>query len=228
MAWQNSHGFNSAALTPHESRMSNVLSAWRGFAGVLMRYVLVLGAITFMAEPAFSGQAAKVTQILDGIANPQVRDQMRVPVALSFLLPAGLKGLFCSLMLMGVISGDAIALHSWGSILIQDVVLPLRRRPLSQREHLRLLRWAIAGVAAFAFVFSLFFSQTQDLILWWTITGTVFIGGAGSVIIGGLYWKRGTTAAAWSAMLAGSGLSCSASPCSSSIRNSRSIASGSA
>ena len=35
------------------------------------------------------------------------------------------------------------------------------------------------------------------------ITGAIYIGGAGSVIIGGLYWKRGTTAGAWTAMIVG-------------------------
>ena len=34
------------------------------------------------------------------------------------------------------------------------------------------------------------------------LTGAIFVGGAGSAIIGGLYWKRGTTAAAWTAMVA--------------------------
>jgi SSS family solute:Na+ symporter len=207
MAWQNSHGFNSAALTPHESRMSNILAAWRGFAGVLMRTVLVMSAITFMGNPAFATQSAAVHDILHSISNPQVQDQMRVPVALSLLLPVGLKGLFCSLMLLGVISGDAIAMHSWGSIFIQDVVMPLYQKPISQKQHLRLLRFSITGVAVFAFFFSLFFSQTQDIVLWWTITGSVFVGGAGSVIIGGLYWKKGTTAAAWCAVLTGSSLS---------------------
>ena len=39
------------------------------------------------------------------------------------------------------------------------------------------------------------------------LTGAVFVGGAGSAIIGGLYWSRGTTAAAWSAMVIGMTLS---------------------
>ena len=39
------------------------------------------------------------------------------------------------------------------------------------------------------------------------LTATVFVGGAGSVIIGGLYWSRGTTPAAWAAMLTGMVLS---------------------
>jgi SSS family solute:Na+ symporter len=35
------------------------------------------------------------------------------------------------------------------------------------------------------------------------MTGAIYLGGAGAVIIGGLYWKRGTTAAAWSATITG-------------------------
>lgn len=40
--------------------------------------------------------------------------------------------------------------------------------------------------------------------MWFAITGAVWLGGAGVVIIGGLYWKRGTTAAAWTALIIGS------------------------
>ena len=35
------------------------------------------------------------------------------------------------------------------------------------------------------------------------LVGALFIAGAGSVVIGGFYWKRGTTQAAWAAMLTG-------------------------
>ena len=43
--------------------------------------------------------------------------------------------------------------------------------------------------------------------MFFDITGAVFLGGAGSVIIGGLYWKRGTTGGAWAAMITGAILS---------------------
>src|SRR5205807_939227 len=49
--------------------------------------------------------------------------------------------------------------------------------------------------------------QTEYIFFWWTITQTIYIGGAGAAIIGGLYWKKGTTAAAWSALITGSTLS---------------------
>ena len=39
--------------------------------------------------------------------------------------------------------------------------------------------------------------------MYMALTGAIFLGGAGAVIVGGLYWKRGTTFGAWSAMIIG-------------------------
>jgi len=94
-------------------------------------------------------------------------------------------------------------MHSWGSIFVQDVLIPLRGRPLEPKRHLWVLRGSILFVAAFTFVFSLVFQQSQAIFLFFAITGAIFAGGSGAVIIGGLYWKRGTTAAAFTAMILG-------------------------
>jgi SSS family solute:Na+ symporter len=63
------------------------------------------------------------------------------------------------------------------------------------------------AVAVLGFFFSLLFKQTDYIMMFFTITGAIYIGGAGAVILGGLYWKRGTTTGAWSAMIVGSTLS---------------------
>jgi SSS family solute:Na+ symporter len=82
--------------------------------------------------------------------------------------------------------------------------MPFRRKRLSQEQHLKLLRWSIFGVAVFIFFFSLLFQQSEYIFLFFAITGAIFAGGSGAVIIGGLYWKRGTAPAAWTALITGS------------------------
>jgi SSS family solute:Na+ symporter len=57
------------------------------------------------------------------------------------------------------------------------------------------------------FLFGALFHPTEYMAMWWLITESIFVGGAGACIIGGLYWKRGTTAGAWTGMLVGSTLS---------------------
>ncbi len=206
MAWQGNQGFNCAAASPHEAKMGRVLASWRGYAMGLMLTLLSLCAYTALHHPDF---AARTTVILHGLAridNPQVQEQMRVPLALAAILPAGIKGLFASLMLLMMVNVDKSYLHSWGSIFIQDVIMPFRKQALSPAQHLRVLRWAITGVAAFGFLFSLFFRQTDYILMFFAVTGAIYLGGAGSVIIGGLYWNRGTAAAAWSSMIVGSTL----------------------
>jgi len=98
-------------------------------------------------------------------------------------------------------------LHSWGGLFVQDVLVPLRKKPFGPKQHVRVLRIAMTGVAVFAFLFGSIFRQTEYIFFWWAITQTIYIGGAGAAIIGGLYWKKGTTAGAWTALFAGSALS---------------------
>jgi solute:Na+ symporter, SSS family len=132
--------------------------------------------------------------------------QMRVPMALKYILPIGLLGVFCALGIFLMISTDTTYLHSWGSILVQDIILPLRGKPFTPVQQIRLLRIMIASVATFAFCFSMFFGQVDYILMFFAITGAIWTGGAGIVIVGGLYWKRGTTAGAFCALLLGSGI----------------------
>ena len=132
--------------------------------------------------------------------------QMRVPMALRYLLPIGLTGMFCAICIFLMISTDTTYLHSWGSIIVQDIMLPIRGKPFTPRQQLTLLRLMIASVAVFAFFFSYLFGQVDYILMFFAITGAIWLGGSGPCIVGGLYWKRGTAAAAWATLITGSGL----------------------
>ena len=139
-----------------------------------------------------------------------ISGQMRVPMALRYLLPIGVMGVFCAICVFLMISTDTTYLHSWGSILVQDVILPLRGgKPFTPKQQIRLLRLLIAFVAVFAFFFSYFFGQVDYIMMFFVITGAIWMGGSGACIVGGLYWKRGTTAGAWAALTTGSTLAVS-------------------
>ncbi|MHC4218659.1 MAG: sodium:solute symporter family protein [Planctomycetota bacterium] len=212
-SWQGTQGYQCCAKDAHEAKMANVLYGWR-FRVLLMVTVIVPIAIhTLLQHPDFAEQAAAVNQSLATIEAPTaeqaetLQNQLRTPYALAAILPVGLLGLLGAAMLAAFISTHDTYLHSWGSIFVQDVVLPFRRRPLGPRQHLWLLRLSILGVAVFIFIFSLVIKPTQFIAMFFAITAAVFVGGAGSAIIGGLYWKRGTAAGAWAAMITAMALS---------------------
>ena len=97
----------------------------------------------------------------------------RASLALAAILPIGLMGLMCAAFLAAFISTHDTYLHSWGSILIQDVILPFRRKPFTPRQHLWLLRLSILGVAIVIFTLSLLYRPTQYVSMFLIITGSV-------------------------------------------------------
>jgi solute:Na+ symporter, SSS family len=204
-SWQGSQGFRAAAANAHEAKMANILGSWRNTAKGLMFTLLGICAYTYLKHADFSAGALSVNEYLKIIDNPQIQKQMRAPVALAFLLPVGIKGVLASIMLFGMLAGDGAYMHSWGGIFIQDVVLPFRKKPFEPKQHIRLLRCSIVGVAVFAFVFSLLYRQTDYILMFFALTGALY-SGAGAAIIGGLYWKKGTAAAAWASLITGSTL----------------------
>lgn len=183
--------------------MAAVLGAWRGFAGAVMGGLVCGGALVVLNHPDFAAQAAAVEAKLAPIDNPQLQTQLRMPVALGLLLPPGVKGAYRAIALFGVLAGMGASMHSFGSTFIQDVILPLRRRPFAPREHIRVLRWAATGVGLFAIFFSTVFEFRDYLQLVTTLIGAIYLGGVGALVIGGLYWKKATVQGAWAAMVAG-------------------------
>ncbi|MFA6959713.1 MAG: sodium:proline symporter [Opitutaceae bacterium] len=207
MAWQNSSAYNSAGATPHEARMGGLLGRWRESGKSVVVVLLAAAALTYLGHPDFAQTSIAAKDAIGQIAQPQIREQMTIPVALSHMLPVGVKGALCAILLLGIFGGDSTHLHSWGGILAQDIILPRLKKAPTPEKHIKLLRYCISAVALFAFLFGAFFRQTEYIVMWWTVTTAVYVGGAGAAIIGGLYWKKGTTAGAWSAVISGSILS---------------------
>jgi SSS family solute:Na+ symporter len=206
MTWLGTQGYNASAISPHEARMARILGQFRGAVVLLLPLIFATVAYTALQEPSLGAPIDKIEADLSAITNAQLQTQMTTPITIGYLLPAGLLGCFVAVMFAATVSTDSTYLHSWGSILIQDVIMPLRGRPFTPAQHLRLLRCSIVGVAVFAFGFSLWFQQSEYILLFMLLTGAFFTAGAGVCIIGGLYWKRGTTQGAWAAMITGVGL----------------------
>lgn len=208
--WQGDQAYNASPLNAHEARMGKVLATWRLMAQNFFMMMLPICAYTLIHHPDFADLAQNVKSILAGVEQEQIQKQIRTSVAMRFFMPVGLMGGFAAVMLAAFISTHDTYLHSWGSIFIQDVIMPFRKKPVTPKKHMFLLRCSIFFVAVFIFAFSFVFRQTEYILMYFWITGVIFLGGAFPAVIGGLYWKRGTTAAAYSAMITGSTLATAA------------------
>jgi SSS family solute:Na+ symporter len=209
-AWQSAQGFGVCALNAHEARMAGVLATWR-VPGLYLTILLIAAcAYTVMHHPACAPLAQQARSVIATIPNMEIQRQLTTPIALTFIMPPGLLGAFAALILGTTIGSHESFLQAWGSVFVQDVVMPLRSRPLDAKQHLQWLRLSSLGVGVLVFAFSFLFRQTEYLHMFFVISYAIFTSGAGAVVIGGLYWKRGTTAGAWTAILTGAVLSIAA------------------
>jgi Na+/proline symporter len=96
--------------------------------------------------------------------------QQMGPVALRNLLPSGIIGLFCVLMVMLMVSTDNSRMFSSAVTISQDVILPFYKKPLDPQQHIRLIRWVTLGVGVVFFLGSNFMSQLDYINLFINIS----------------------------------------------------------
>lgn len=209
MVWQGTQAYNCSAINPHEAKMASILAQVRTGVTLMLIPLAAVSAYVMMNAPVHEAATEAARAQIAAIGDAQIEAQMTTTIALAHVLPAGMMGLLAAVMIMAAVSTDSTYLHSWGSIFVQDVYAPVRQlrgksERLSQKKHLRLLKTSVVGVAIFAWVFSMIFPLKEFILMYFQATGAIFTGGAGAVLIGGLYWKRGTAAGAWAAMIVGS------------------------
>ena len=130
-------------------------------------------------------------------------NQLRLPVAIRHILPGSLIGIFTLLMLILMISTDDSRIFSSAMTIVQDIIVPLRKTPMTPQTHIRVVKLLCVLVCVFFFFGSLYMTQLDYINLYFTVVGAIWGGGAGAVVLGGLYSRFGTTAGAYASILTG-------------------------
>ena len=133
--------------------------------------------------------------------------QMMAPTLLRKKLPVGIMGMFILLMVMLMLSTDDSRIFNVSSTLLQDVVMPFRKKPFEPGQHLFWLRMMSVAVCVCFLMVSLFFAQMDYILMFISVMAALWLGAAGPIMIGGLYTRFGTTTGAFCALIFGSGTS---------------------
>jgi len=189
----------TSAKSPEEARVIMLLKNLRSFS---FSGVVYCGFALFavMALPQFNYLGLE--ESVSGI-NEAFRTKMLGPVLLAKILPVGLMGLLFAGMMSAFISTNDSYMLTWAGVLVQDVILPLRKKPLSQKAHIWLLRSAVLFVGIIIYIFGIIYKPDIPIIIFQQLTGAIYISGAGTIILLGLYWKRGNAYGAYSALAVG-------------------------
>ena len=130
------------------------------------------------------------------------RQQMLAGI-LREILPPVLKGLFCLLIILAIISTDDTRIFSASMTVVQDSILPFMKKPPTPKQHIRMLQIASIGVGVIFFLGSNMMSQIDYIALFITLMCNMWLAGCGPVMIFGLYGKLGNAASAFASLVSG-------------------------
>ncbi|MBR3085899.1 MAG: sodium:panthothenate symporter [Kiritimatiellae bacterium] len=128
-------------------------------------------------------------------------NQLNLSATLRALLPPGLFGLFVLLLFLAMLSTDDTRIYSAALTIAQDVVLPLRKKPFTPQGHVWMIRIVAILIGVFFLFGSYFMKQLDYLQMFVTLACSMWVSGAGPVMLFGLYSRIGTTAAAWTSLV---------------------------
>ena len=147
-----------------------------------------------------SGDGSSKTQQFITIFNQQM-----LAAAMRHMLPIGLAGLFCMMIVLFIISTDTARINSAAATLVQDCVVPFYKdgSALPLEKHVFLIRLLSIAVGVIFLIGSVFMSQLDYINLFVQIMYGMWLGGCGPMLVFGFYSRFGTTAGAWTSLLSG-------------------------
>ncbi len=123
-----------------------------------------------------------------------------MPRMLATVLPSGVLGLVVAGMLAATMSVNSSYLLGWSSIIAQDIILPLRKNPLSSRQQVVLNRAANLFVSIFVMVWGLWYTLPGPTYFYLNMTASIYLSGTLVAVIAGLFWNRANTLGGYMAM----------------------------
>ncbi|MFH1943466.1 MAG: sodium:solute symporter family protein, partial [bacterium] len=193
--WQSSTIRALAAKTPKTAKR---LFLWSTISYMARRGIPMLwgvGAFIFIS------QTPKLLSAFQGA--DALNSQYGMPIFMAKVLPSGLIGILAAGMLAAFMSTHDSYLLSWSSVITQDIIAPLKKNTFSDKARLFTMRICIVAIGLFLLLWGLWFEAPVSLWNYMAVTGTIYLAGAFTVIVAGLYWKKASKTGAMIALLAG-------------------------
>jgi len=186
------------ALSAKTPKIAKQLYAWSSISYLARRVIPMLWGICAFI---FVSQTPKLLSAFQG--PDALNSQFGMPVFIAKVLPSGLLGLIAAGMFAAFMSTHDSYLLSWSSVITQDIVAPLKKDNLSDKTRLLITRISIVCIGLFLLMWGLWFEAPVSLWNYMAVTGTIYLAGAFTVVVAGLYWKKASTTGATIALYAG-------------------------
>ncbi|MFC2124083.1 sodium:solute symporter [Bacteroidota bacterium] len=128
--------------------------------------------------------------------------QTALPQMLVRIIPAGMIGFIMIGFLAASMSTYDSYLLSFSAILAQDIIKPLYKRPIDDKNRMLLVRLGIIVIGFFIYFWGIYYEFTETVFRYIALTGSLAFAGTLTGIVGGIYWKKASTAGAYLAFIA--------------------------
>jgi len=186
------------ALSAKTPKIAKQLYAWSSISYLARRVIPMLWGICAFI---FVSQTPKLLSAFQG--PDALNSQFGMPIFIAKVLPSGLLGLIAAGMFAAFMSTHDSYLLSWSSVITQDIVAPIKKDKLSDKTRLLITRISIVCIGLFLLMWGLWFEAPVSLWNYMAVTGTIYLAGAFTVVVAGLYWKKASTTGATIALYAG-------------------------
>ncbi len=126
-----------------------------------------------------------------------------MPKLLTLILPIGMLGLFAASMFAAMMSTDSGYILAWSTIIVQDLINPLRNGTLTDAQRLLWTRISIFVIGLLMLFFGVWYQLRDTAFRYLLDVTTIYYAGGLAVLVCGLYWKRATTFGAYAAFACG-------------------------
>ena len=197
--------FNSLVVTAcvltHQPVVQRILAAKDSKTG---RRVFTWTSFFFVCRfviPGIWGIAALAT-LPAGLIGENTREAM--PLFLATIVPVGLMGVLVAAMLAADMSTNSSYLLSYGSVIYNDLLAPLRRifRP-SERQGILWNRMIVAALGVFFLFYGLWYPLKGSVWSYLTVTATIGFASMTTLLVSCCYWKRANNWGAAAAIITG-------------------------
>ncbi len=192
----------SRALTagsPKVARQTFLIGSPGSFIRLAIPAMFAFGAFVY-----FSQDAQWVGYFFpEGTSGNPAHGAQAMPLFLGKLLPAGWVGLIAAGLLAAFMSTHDSYFLCWASVISRDVISPLSRKSTTPEREIKNARIIVIIIGFFLLLWGLWYELPESVWTYMAITGNIYLTGAVSAILGGIYWKRTSKKGALAAMLGG-------------------------
>lgn len=135
-------------------------------------------------------------------ANPEL-SLMAMPTYLGQILPMGVVGLLVAGMLAAEMSTDSSYLLAWSSVIYNDIICPLKKKPFSERVGLVVNGLLVVAIGLFLLFYGLWYKIPGRAWDYLQITGQIYFSSMSVLLVCGLYWKYAHAWGGYAALVLG-------------------------